>query len=181
MRILHPVDEDEVLRAFVRGERESPRWGERVRTLAGRHGDDVRAILEDHRAWLRKEGLFHGFPDDVSWYRAALAPDEVLDILYIDWDWWLRLTDGTRKPRDAAVRVRAGLVPEVEADEGDERIASAAATNPELIVVRAPDSYLVVLEGHVRLTAYALFPEHLPPELEVYLGESQAMAGWSEY
>jgi hypothetical protein len=105
----------------------------------------------------------------------------VLDILYIDWDWWLRITDGTRKPRDAATRVRAGLVPGVEADEGDERIASAAATNPELIAVRAPDSYLVVLEGHVRLTAYDLFPAHLPPELEVYLGESEAMAGWSEY
>jgi hypothetical protein len=69
----------------------------------------------------------------------------------------------------------------VEADEGDERIARAAATNPELIAVRAPGSYLVLLEGHVRLTAYALFPEYLPAELELFLGESAEMEGWSEY
>jgi hypothetical protein len=108
--------------------------------------------------------------------------DEALEIRYINWDWWLRLTDGTRRPRDAAERVRAGLVPGVEPDEGDERIAQAAATNPPLIAVRAGEGKrLVLLEGHVRLTAYALFPEHLPGELEIYLGESPQVVDWSEY
>jgi hypothetical protein len=32
-----------------------------------------------------------------------------------------------------------------------------------------------------RLTAYARFPEHLPRELEIYLGESPDMPAWSEY
>ncbi len=117
----------------------------------------------------------------MDWYRASVTADEVLDILYINWDWWLRITDGTRRPRDAAARVRAGLVPGVEADEGDESIARAATTNPELIAVRAPASYLVLLEGHVRITAYALFPEFLPAELQIFLGESPEMTGWSEY
>jgi hypothetical protein len=181
VRILRPADESEVISAFVRAERDSLRYGERVRALLEKHAGDERAVLAEHRAWGLNEGLFNGFPFEVDWFRAALTADEVLDILYINWDWWLRITDGTRRPRDAAARVRAGLVPGVEADEGDKRMACAAATNPELIAVRAPGSYLVLLEGHVRLTAYALFPEYLPAELELFLGESPEMEGWSEY
>jgi hypothetical protein len=181
MHILRAATEDEVLTAFVHAERDSGRYGERVRELLEKHGGDVRAVLEEHRAWERRDGLFGGFPREVRWYRARLTKGELLDILYINWDWWLRLTDGTRKPRDAAARVRAGLVPGVEPDEGDERIARGAATNPELIAVRAPGSHLVLLEGHVRLTAYALFPEYLPRQLEIYLGESPDMPAWSEY
>jgi hypothetical protein len=170
-----------VISAFVRAERDSGRYGKRVRELLAKHRGDERAVLAEHRSWGLDEGLFDGFPDDVTWVRASLTRDEVLDIRYINWDWWLRITDGTRKPRDAAARLRAGLVPGVAPDEGDEQIARAAATNPELIAVRAPDSYLVLVEGHVRLTAYALFPEYLPAALELYLGESPKMAGWSEY
>jgi len=79
----------------------------------------------------------------------------------------------TRRPRDAAART--------EGDDGDEAIARNAATNPELIAVREPGGPLVLLEGHVRLTASALFPGHLPTELEIYVGESPKMAAWSEY
>jgi hypothetical protein len=98
----------------------------------------------------------------------------VLAILYINWDWWLRVSNGTRLPTVAA---------EVQGrDEGDRAIAATAATNPELIVVTDPDrSKLVLLEGHVRLTAYAAFPELLPDELDVYLGISPRIGEWSEW
>jgi hypothetical protein len=36
-----------------------------------------------------------------------------------------------------------------------------------------------VLEGHARLTAYALRPEALPAELEVLLGRSPGIAEWA--
>jgi len=130
-------------------------------------------VDERKRQWHDHSGLFDGVPDDVEWERVALTRDEVLEVLYINWDWWLRLTNGTRRPRDAALNQ--------ERDPGDEVIARAAATNPELIAVRVPGSYLVLLEGHVRLTAYAAFPEHLPDELELYLGESPRMAEWCQY
>jgi hypothetical protein len=58
----------------------------------------------------------------------------------------------------------------------------AAAANPELIVVTDPErSKLVLLEGHVRLTAYAAFPEYLPEELDGYLGVSPRIGEWSEW
>jgi hypothetical protein len=182
VRMLRPADESEVISAFVRAERDSLRYGERVRALLEKHAGDERAVLAEHRAWGLNEGLFFGFPNNVSWYRAALTKDEVLDILYINWDWWLRITEGSRRPRDAAARMRAGLLPGAPVEDDDERIAQAAATNPELIAVRASEQDpIVLLEGHVRLTAYALFLEYLPTELELFLGESPEMAGWSEY
>jgi ketosteroid isomerase-like protein len=179
VRILHSVDEDEVIAAFVHGELGSPRYGERVRELFERHGGDVHAVLGKHRAWRRDEGLFMGFPADVRWFRAALDPDEVLDILYINWDWWLRISAGSRRPRDAAERIRAGLIPGITAESHE--LYADPADNPPLIAVRTgPGGKLVLLEGHARLTAYALYPEYLPPELEIYLGESPQMERWSE-
>jgi hypothetical protein len=129
VQILRPVTEDEVLECFVLAERDSPRYGERVRALLEQHHGDVRAVLADYRSYGRGDNVFSGFPEDVSWYRARLSS-------------W---------------------------------------RNPPLIAVRAPGSYLVLLEGHVRLTAYAAFPEHVPDELEIFLGESPRMDGWALY
>ena len=179
MRILSPVTEDEVLACFVHAELDSPRYGKTVRKLIERVGDNPRVILSSYRAWP-DQGLFYGFPKRVEWARAALTPDEVLDIRYINWDWWLTVSGGSRSPREAARLTRASSG-EATVEEEDELVARGAGTNPELIAVRAPGSYLVVLEGHVRLTSYALFPEYLPGELEIYLGESPQMPEWCQY
>jgi hypothetical protein len=162
MRTIRRVKEREVLDCFWNAERAATsRW----RT------DDVDARQQQ---WRRRTGLFAGFPEDVEWERAALALDEVLSILYINWDWWLTVTNGSRLATDAAaVQGR---------DEGDRAIAAAAGTNPELIVVTDLErSKLVLLEGHVRLTAYGAFPELLPDELEIYLGLSPRIAEWCQW
>jgi hypothetical protein len=162
VRTIRNVTEAEVLDCFWRAELSpSSRWKDAE-------------VGERKRAWRERTGLFHGFPYDVDWERAALPADEVLGILYIDWDWWLRVSKGTRLAT-VAVEVQGR-------DDGDRAIAAAVDTNPELIVVTDPArSRLVLLEGHVRLTAYAAFPEYLPAELELYLGTSPAIADWSEF
>jgi hypothetical protein len=121
MRIIRGGSEPEVVAAFLRGELDSPRYRERIRELLPAAGlgesallapelEDAEAnsrrarVLEEHRAWLRRDGLFGGFPEEVEWRLVGLHPDEVLSILYIDWDWWLRISDGTRLPLDAAAR-----------------------------------------------------------------------------
>jgi hypothetical protein len=113
--------------------------------------------------------------------RAELEPEEVLDILFIHWDWWLTVSGGTRRPREAARRIRAGEVDSFKA-AAHEPIALALQGSPpppELIVATTPaHAPLVLLEGHFRLTAYALFPECLPPALEVLLGVSAEMPRW---
>jgi hypothetical protein len=201
MRLLRPATEAEMVATFLRGELDSERFGPELRRLLALGGhalslvtepdltdaaaNAVRAsLLDDYRAYERRDGLFGGFPHDVEWTRAALTREEVLSILYIDWDWWLRLSGGTRRPFDAAARIRAGLVPGAE-PQTDEPIAARLGSDdppPPLIVVTTPAREpLVLLEGHVRLTAYALFPDYLPAELEVLLGVSDGMEAWSEF
>jgi hypothetical protein len=113
-----------------------------------------------------------------------MSRERVLEVLFIDWDWWLRISGGTRRPLEAATRIRKGEIPGARAD-WHEPIAARLRSDdppPELIVVAKPDlAKIVLLEGHVRLTAYALFPEFLPDALEVFLGVSDAMESWSEY
>jgi len=201
MRLLGPASEEEMIAVFLRGELDSGRYGKKLRTLLARdrRAEDVlrrpdlgdveanayrRRLLEEHRAYERRDGLFGGFPQQVEWFRAALERDEVLDILYIDWDWWLELSGGTRRPRDAARRI-------VEAEGADataaehEPLAAALQTTPpppELIAVTTPArTPLVLVEGHARLTAYALFPHYLPAKLEILLGVSDEMPRWCQF
>jgi hypothetical protein len=107
MRTVRSATEDEVLACFWQAELASPRW-----TAAD--------VERRRRAWGERDGLFDGFPDDVAWERVALTRDEILEILYINWDWWLTVSNGTRLPR-----VAVGMQGR---DDGDRAIAAAAAT-----------------------------------------------------
>jgi hypothetical protein len=198
MRVLGGIDEAEMIAVFLRGELDSERWRDGLLELLERHGRDEGVLtrpdladagenafrsrmLEEHRAWERRDGVFGGFPRDVEWSRAELEPEEVLDVLFIHWDWWLTISGGTRRPRVAARLIREGAIAGVTAAEHEPWAAALSQTPPptELIVVSTPaHAPLVLLEGHVRLTAYALFPEYLPPRLEVLLGVSEEMPCW---
>jgi hypothetical protein len=169
VEILRPASEEEAEAAFLRAELASPRFREEI--LAGRRG------------W-RVGGLFHGFPDDLEWSRVALDPAEVLEIRYIDWDWWLMASGGTRSPVDAAARIRAGEIAGMDAESHRSLAARLRSDDPpaELIAVTTgPGAPLVLVEGHARLTAYALYPEYLPRRLEILLGVSPRVSQWSEW
>jgi hypothetical protein len=178
---------------FLRGELDSERFGPRLRATIDEHlllepdledeGENAlrRAALTTLRGYETREGLFHGFPDGIRWERVALTPEEVLGIRYIEYDYWLELSGGSRRPADAAARIRAGITVFRVPNDGFLELADALerVALPELIVVGGPGDELVVLEGHVRLTAYALRPEALPAELEVVLGRSPRIAEWA--
>jgi hypothetical protein len=196
LRIIESVTEDEVIACFLRAELDSGRYGEVLRELLDRDDRDVdvlarpdfadlaanryrSALLDEYRGFEQRIGLFGGFPERVEWHRAALSRDEVVDVLYIDWDWWLEISDGTRRPKVAAAKIRRGEVP---GSTVEEHRMLFDVPQPELIVVTKPDrAKFVVLEGHYRLTAYAMFPELVPDELEVYLGEAEDMGAWGNF
>lgn len=201
MRILGESPETDVVAAFLRGEMESERWGERLRSMLAADGVERRVLarpdtsdaeqnayrldlLDRHRGWVRREGLFDGFPQRIDWFRAALSPDEVLAIRYINWDWWLEVSGGTRLAPTAAEQIRSGRIEGANA-EWHEPIAGRLRSDrppPELIAISPPDlRTLVLVEGHVRLTAFALYPEYLPHELEIFLGVAERAADWSEF
>ena len=193
MRVIRSSSEADMVAVFLRGELGSKRFGPRVRAtidprlLLDPELDDEgqnavrRAALTTLRGYESREGLFHGFPHDMLWQRAALTPEDVLAVRYIDYDYWVELSGGTRLPVDAADRIRRGITAFRVANDGFFELADELGTRPlpELIVVGGDGPELVVLEGHARLTAYALRPEALPDELEVLLGRSPRIAEWA--
>jgi hypothetical protein len=200
MRVVRPSSEDEMVAVFLRGELGSDRFGGATRdalacvgvpasiVTAPRLSDPTenelrRRLLTETRAYDTRDGVFGGFPDDVRWERVVLAREELADVRYIDWDYWLELSGGTRSPVDAARRVREGVAPFGIPSDGF--LAAAARVHeawPELILAGAGlGEPLVVLEGHVRLTAYVLAGAAAPGEVEALLGTSARMREWALY
>jgi hypothetical protein len=204
MRQLRPSNEAEMIALFLRTELGAARFQADLRALLERAGlperivtdpdlDNAaenqarRQLLTQQRAYGSDTGLFQGFPSDVRWAWMAITPAELSKVRYIDYDYWVELSGGSRLATDAAARIRAGVAPfGVPSDWalGLARVVAEGARFPPLILVTAghqDEDGLVVLEGHARLTAFMLCPDALPPELEVLVGSSPNMAGWGLY
>jgi hypothetical protein len=187
VRLLGPISEDEMIEVYLRAELESDRFGPQLLGLLARDGQELasadvpyrRRLLDEHRGYPSRTGMFGGFPLEVEWHRASLTRDELLEVLYIDYSWWVELSGGTRRPRDAARRIRAGELTGMTAGATAEEHEPFLASTSELIAVTTPPhEKLVVIEGHARLTAYALFPDCVPNERELILGVSAELEAW---
>jgi len=138
--------------------------------------------LTQHRGYGTRTELFDGFPDDVCWQWMAITPAELARVRFIDYDYWVELSGGTRLAVDAAPRIRAGVAPfGVPSDWAlgmAQEVAGGARFPPLILLTTGPGGDLVVLEGHARLTAFMLARDSLPPELEVLVGCSPTMTCW---
>lgn len=196
METLAAISEDEVIACFLRAEIDSPRWDQHLKSMLLRdriaprvltdpdlqdavENADRRRLLGEFRGWPKRL-LFENFPKDVTWWRAVMTRQELLQVRYIDWPYWRGLSGGTRLARDAAVRIRQGH--DEEHRHGYERIAErvrAGSLFPELIAVTGlRDERVVLVEGHARLTGYALAEDALAEEMELLLGRSASVARW---
>jgi hypothetical protein len=202
MRIVEPVNENEVVALFLKTEIESVRFRDAILELLLQDGKD-RAIVDDpdtsdagqnfyrcgllgeFRGWGRNQGMFERFPRDVCWFRAVISKVELAQVRYIDYSYWVELSGGTRLPKEAAIRIRAGVDVFGVPSSGFLPLAEAARQGsafPDLILVAKDEhSYLVVMEGHARLTGYFLAPEYIPDELGVRVGFSAAITNWGLY
>lgn len=194
MRIIEPVSNDYVVCHFLQTEIKSDRFKQKIiSTLEKLH--QTREIIDDPnlsnqdenqiRARLLKDfrtSTFHKFPEDVKWFRATLTKDELIKVKYIDYSYWNELSKGTRLPSQAAKSVIEGLEFYGESNEGFIKAAEhikSGGTFPNIILVAKDEkSDLVILEGHLRMTAYFLSEEHIPSELEVIIGFSKAIDKW---
>ena len=196
MRWLRPSSEAEMVALFLRTELPAARFRDTLRALLESDGlpesvittpdlgDDAEnqarlRLLTEHREYGTRTGLFEGFPDDVSWQWMAITSAELVTVRYLDYDYWVELSGGTRLAVDAAPRIRAGVAPfGVPSDWAlgmAREVARGARFPPLILVTTGTGGDLMVLEGHARLTAYMLAREQLPPELEVLAGSSPAM------
>ena len=199
MRHLAQITEHEMVATFLKAEITSERFGSEIRALLQRDRRNRKIIdspntdnpaenayrirlLGDFRGYKQNRDLFESFPEQMSWHRFALSPEELARVRYVDYSYWNEISSGTRLPIEAAKNIRAGIKVFGQSTHDFLRIAHAlqrGAAFAELILVGTdPCSELVVLEGQVRLTAYFLAPECLPEELPAIVGFSPDMALW---
>lgn len=199
MRLLTPISEAEMVAVFLKGESSSQRFQKELEQAAEKLGSEWglienpnvkdekenslrHEIFAEYRGWSKGEQLFENFPTDVSWHRAELTKDEVLKIKYINYSYWNELSNNSRLPTEAAETIRAGKTVFDVSNQNFLTMADAlrnGAKFPELILVASSEtSELVVLEGHARLTAYALAPDFIPDPFTVIVGISPEMVHW---
>jgi hypothetical protein len=194
LRKIDAISEDEMIATYLYAELHSPRFSKKVEAYLQQYAAGLRivqspdlrdeqenalrrTILGAYRGYGQGWGYFQGFPEQLRWERVGLSRQEVEQIKYIDYDYWVELSGGSRLAANGAMRVLAGhdifgLSSKYFVDIAE--ILKRGTSFPPLILVGPnEESYLVVMEGHTRLTAYLIAPEHLPAELEVIVGFSE--------
>src|SRR5579859_7745562 len=196
MQHLHPISADEMVAVFLKTELASSRFSQTILSLLNRDGqtrqiveqpdltnlaDTVyrRQLLGEWRGYQRNADVFTGFPSAVRWYRALATRDDLAAIRYLNDDYWTVLSGGSRRVVDAVERIRQGIEAFQVRNDGFWFMADAlcaGAVFPELILVGTDEQApLVVLEGHVRLTAYVLRLECTPVTVPVLVGYAPDM------
>ena len=198
VQVLGASSEDEMVACFLGGELSSRRFGQNLRSHLAAFGQTEqllahpdlsdaganfarRALLAATRGYGENRDLFENFPTHVAWTRALLSPDESAGVRYLDYSYWVELSGGSRRPADAAARIKAGLRAFDVANEPFVDAAHAFIRGerfPLLILVGESQEDLVCLEGHLRLTAYALVG--FPPDIECLIGTAPTMGRWTQ-
>jgi len=198
---LKAISEAEVIRIFLQGELKSKRFSKDIENAARKLNTTLSIIknpnitnleenklrldlLNETRGYTSRRKLFEGFPMDIQWYRTKVSKEFLLnDVMYINYDYWIELTNGSRFPKDAVEKVKR-----------DEKVFNVSYDNllqaseyykknksfDEIILVSDRKKF-IVLEGHLRLTVYALNTNILPERISVIIGFSDKMGEWGNF
>ncbi len=193
------ITEDQMILEFLQAEIESPRFKqgiiEELVKLSYSVGIISNANLNDfeenkirkdifklYRDFENEDGLFEGFPGNVEWFEEEITKEDLLSkVFYIDYSYWNEITDGTRLPKDAVEKIKNNI--EIYGQSNENFLQASAEFQkgkkfPKLILV-SDGNKTVVLEGHLRITVYAMNRNLLPAKLPIIIGYSPEMRKWS--
>jgi hypothetical protein len=194
--VVRDSSDDEMIALFLLGELTSERWGQGIRAALDAAGqaealitaadlgdaDQNRArmaLLAATRGYGEDRDVFENFPARVRWVRATLTPGELARVRYIEYSYWNELSGGSRLATDAAQQIRQGITVFGVSNQRFVRAARAVERGepfPPLILAGRRRDDLICLEGHLRLTAYAL--AGFPREIDCLVGTAPAMDRW---
>ena len=120
-------------------------------------------LLGEFRGYGRNKELFENFPSQIEWHICSFSEDDLEKIKYIDYSYWNELSAGTRSPLTAAKAVREGVTIYGQSTEGFLNAAKYLEDGghfQNMIFLTADFNSFVIVEGHLRMTAYALTPKH---------------------
>lgn len=191
MKKLRESSENEMILEFLRAESTSERFSEKLKKAMVDLGFDEEIItkadlqselqntkrkklLGAFRGYGEGKELFEHFPTRFTeWNLCSFSASDLEKIRYIDYSYWNELSAGTGKPLAAAETVRKGIR---IFDVSNDRFLRAAeyikagGTFPKLFFVTSDYESFVIVEGHLRMTAYALVPKYFD-KVEVIVGK----------
>lgn len=169
--------EDEMILCFLKSELDSKRFGAKLTAAAEKLGTDLKIVHEgdifseeENSARKKLLGEFRGYPDreifgeypqNADWKYVQFSGEDLDNIYYVDYCYWNELSKGTSRPASAAETVRAGI--EIY-DQPNKNFLDGAAfletgKFPPIILTADGSGKYTILEGHCRMTSYALRPE----------------------
>jgi hypothetical protein len=178
---LGPAREEEMVLAFLKAELDSLRF-------SGEYQIDRRTLIDSadlesfsqNAARLTELRRVKGalLPPNVAWQRIALQNGDLARLKYLNHSSWKSFSGNTRLVSDGAKNVHS-----MPNNPKSDILAVAKAFKegarfPELIAVAVEEESadIILIEGHVRATAYALvgWPEHV----DCILGTSSSTEQW---
>jgi hypothetical protein len=201
MKIISSTTESAMIATFLQGELTSKRFGHKIREALQELQADERVIthpavgdpnedglrrklLQAARGYGSNESWFTGWPKTVDWYAAELSRSELSGVRYIVYDYWIELTKGSLRAGDAVPTIQKGEEVFGVSNQPFLDAATAIAAGaqlPPMILVGTDQNDLVVMEGHLRLTAYVLAGNKAPASIPAIVGLSADFAHWKAY
>lgn len=175
MRYIRNSCEDEIVLEFLKGELASARFGDDVlRALAEAEQSEKlisegelsdaeqnlhrRQVLGICRGYPDRE-IFENYPEDIEWSLVQFDSEDIERLRYVDYDYWNELSSETSKPTSAADNIAKGITSCGVPNDGFFKAAEFIARGgklPPIITLTSDGEKLLLLEGHLRATAYAM-------------------------
>ena len=199
MKIVRPSSENEMISEFLKAEYASERFSQKVRTVLSEGGfsseiilspdlgNDLqnalrKNILKRFRGYGENREMFERFPAVTAYYSCLFSKEDLPDIRYIDYDYWNELSNGTHSPLIAAETIRSGKQIFGIGNEGFLTAAAYVKEHgffPKMFFLTSDLKRFVIVEGHLRMTAYALESTYFN-DIEILVGkcEETALKKW---
>lgn len=180
MKKIRKSNENEMVLNFLLGEISSNRFSDDLKRVLSELNLD-KSIIEDanlsnnnenllrikilskFRGYNLNSDLFENFPFIEDYMLCEFNQDDLKNIFYMNYSYWNELSSGTSSPLDAAININNNKI--VYDVSNEQYIACAkkiqeGLTFTPLIFLTHNDKDFIIVEGHLRMTAYALVPQY---------------------
>ncbi len=180
MNILRASSEEEMISEFLKAEYRSERFSEQIKEAMkellldgsiilsadlNNTNENIarKKLLGEFRGYGLNSELFEDFPNEIQWSLCNFVSGDLSNIRYIDYSYWNELSKGTHSPLTAAQTILEGTEIYGQSNEGFLKAAEFIKSGGKFfrpILLTSDSEHFVIVEGHLRMTAFALVPEH---------------------
>ncbi len=174
---------------FLKAEYRSERFAEQIKGVMDKFFQDEKIILSadlnnadenaarkkllgEFRGYGLNRELFERFPAEITWSLCNFANNDLSKIRYIDYSYWNELSQGTKSPLTAAQAILNGTEIYGQSNAGFIKAAEFIKNGGKFyrpILLTSDFERFVIVEGHLRITAFALMPEYFN-NVECFVG-----------